>query len=177
MDDSRTQQAGLDPVGQSQHCLPQAVPFGPGPGCTSYTDHVGVTITPKRRMVLMRSLAPKKTEGGIIVPDTATKGSDVGPHELEVLAHGPGSWKDGIWWPIEVRVGERVLVHGERRTFGGEALMLTNAEGTREKYYLLDEEFLCAGIARTVEPERKIITPSKAPIVVPKLQMRRGGKK
>lgn len=146
------------------------------PTGTSYTDHAGVTISPKRRMALMKSLAPKITKGGIEIPDTATKVSDVGPHELEVLAHGPGSWEDGIWVPTNVKVGERVLLHGQRQTFGGEALLLTNKEGKSEKHYLIDEDFLCATIARAKVEKPLIVTPAtdiQVPRIGPKGRARR----
>lgn len=139
------------------------------PTGTSYTDRAGVTITPRRRMVLMRSLAKKQSKGGIIVPDIVEKSSDVGPHELEVLAHGPGAWEDGIWVPISVRVGQRVLLHAERQRFGGEALQLQIEKGQPEKCYLIEEDFLCAEIER--KEASKILTPAsdiKVPRLVPK---------
>ncbi|MCP4654073.1 MAG: co-chaperone GroES [bacterium] len=59
------------------------------------------------RVVVKRIEAKEQVRGGIIIPDTAKEK----PQEAEVVAVGPGKLNDdGERSPIDVKVGERVLV-------------------------------------------------------------------
>jgi chaperonin GroES len=58
------------------------------------------------RVVVRRLEAEEKTEGGIVLPDTAKEK----PQRGEVLAVGPGKLLDsGKRAPAEVKVGDKVL--------------------------------------------------------------------
>jgi chaperonin GroES len=64
-------------------------------------------MRPLQDRVLVRRVKPEaKTSGGIIIPDTAKEK----PMEGEVVAVGPGG-RDagGKRWPLDVKVGDRVL--------------------------------------------------------------------
>ena len=59
------------------------------------------------RVLIRRIEQEEKTLGGIIIPDTAKEK----PMEGEVLAAGPGArGEDGKLHPLDVKVGDRVLV-------------------------------------------------------------------
>src|SRR5487761_371428 len=62
---------------------------------------------PLQDRVLIRRLdQDEKTQGGIIIPDTAKEKPMVG----EVFAAGSGSrGEDGVLHPLDVKVGDRVL--------------------------------------------------------------------
>ena len=62
---------------------------------------------PLQDRVLVRRLdQDEKTQGGIIIPDTAKEK----PMEGEVIAAGPGArGEDGVLHPLDVKVGDRVL--------------------------------------------------------------------
>jgi chaperonin GroES len=58
------------------------------------------------RVLVRRIEQEEKTQGGIIIPDTAKEK----PMEGEVIAAGPGSrGDDGKLNPLDVKVGDRVL--------------------------------------------------------------------
>jgi len=58
------------------------------------------------RVVVRRIDADQKSQGGIIIPDTAQEK----PQEGEIVAVGPGARNErGDLVPIEVKVGDRVL--------------------------------------------------------------------
>jgi chaperonin GroES len=58
------------------------------------------------RVLIRRVESEEKTEGGIIIPDTAKEK----PMEGEVVAAGPGARsEDGKLQPMDVRAGDRVL--------------------------------------------------------------------
>src|ERR1700739_4432039 len=58
------------------------------------------------RVVVRRLEGEEKTQGGIIIPDTAKEK----PQEGEVIAAGPGARdEDGKLVPLDVRAGDRVL--------------------------------------------------------------------
>src|SRR5437879_5235100 len=58
------------------------------------------------RVVIRRIDETAKTQGGIIIPDTAKEK----PVEGEVVAVGPGTRdKDGNLHPVDVKIGNRVL--------------------------------------------------------------------
>jgi chaperonin GroES len=62
---------------------------------------------PLQDRVLIRRLdQEEKTQGGIIIPDTAKEK----PMEGEVIAAGPGArGEDGVLHALDVKVGDRVL--------------------------------------------------------------------
>jgi chaperonin GroES len=66
-----------------------------------------VNFRPLQDRVLVRRIEQEeKTQGGIIIPDTAKEK----PMEGEVIAAGPGSrGDDGKLNPLDVKVGDRVL--------------------------------------------------------------------
>jgi chaperonin GroES len=58
------------------------------------------------RVLIRRIEEEEKTAGGIIIPDTAKEK----PMEGEIIAAGPGArGDDGKLWPLDVKVGDRVL--------------------------------------------------------------------
>ncbi len=58
------------------------------------------------RVLVRRIEQEEKTQGGIIIPDTAKEK----PMEGEVIAAGPGArGDDGKLNPLDVKVGDRVL--------------------------------------------------------------------
>jgi chaperonin GroES len=66
-----------------------------------------VNITPLHDRVLVRRLEEKETaKGGIIIPDTAKEK----PQEGEVMAVGAGKMEKGHRVPLDVKVGDRVLL-------------------------------------------------------------------
>jgi chaperonin GroES len=66
-----------------------------------------VNFRPLQDRVLVRRIEQEeKTQGGIIIPDTAKEK----PMEGEVIAAGPGArGEDGKLNPLDVKVGDRVL--------------------------------------------------------------------
>jgi len=59
------------------------------------------------RVLIKRIDKEEKTDGGIIIPDTAKEK----PQEAEVIAVGPGKLReDGERSPIDVKEGDRILV-------------------------------------------------------------------
>ena len=67
-----------------------------------------ITIRPLADRVLVKRLdeAEEQKVGGIIIPDTAKEK----PQEAEIVAVGPGRYEDGKRVPLEVSVGEKVLI-------------------------------------------------------------------
>ena len=58
------------------------------------------------RVLIRRIEQEEKTMGGIIIPDTAKEK----PIEGEIIAAGPGTrGDDGKLYPLDVKVGDRVL--------------------------------------------------------------------
>ena len=58
------------------------------------------------RVLLVGIEEKKKTDGGIIIPDTAKEK----PQEGKVIAVGPGKWdENGKRIPLDVKKGDRVL--------------------------------------------------------------------
>lgn len=59
------------------------------------------------RVVVKLVSAEEKTQGGIVLPDTAKEK----PQEAEVVAVGPGKLLDnGTRQPMEVKVGDKVII-------------------------------------------------------------------
>jgi len=66
-----------------------------------------LNVRPLHDRILVRRMAEEeKTQGGIIIPDTAKEK----PHRGEIVATGKGRvTEDGKTLPLEVRVGDKVL--------------------------------------------------------------------
>jgi len=94
------------------------------------------TVKPLGDRILVKVSAPEeRTEGGILLPDTAKEKPQIG----EVIAVGPGSHKkDGSCQPIDVKVGDQVLYS----KYGGTDITLGN-----EDYVLVSEKDLLATLA------------------------------
>lgn len=81
---------------------------------------------PTFNKVLIRTeTAPEQSTGGIYIPRTVREDHRTG----EVLAVGPGTRDEdtGVWKPVEVKVGERVIFMpyvGQYIKINGEELML-----------------------------------------------------
>jgi chaperonin GroES len=67
-----------------------------------------INIKPLADRVLVRRLDEEEEQkvGGIIIPDTAKEK----PQEGEIVAVGPGRTEDGDRIPLEVEVGDKVLI-------------------------------------------------------------------
>jgi chaperonin GroES len=65
------------------------------------------TVKPLGDRIFLKVSAPEeKTEGGILLPDTAKEKPQVG----EVVAVGPGSRDEkGAYQPIDIQIGDQVL--------------------------------------------------------------------
>ncbi len=86
------------------------------------------------RVVVKRLEAEEQVRGGIIIPDTAKEK----PQEAEVVAVGPGKLSDdGERSPIDVKVGDRVLVG----KYSGNEIKLDD-----EEYVILREDEILAVI-------------------------------
>ncbi|MDQ0190232.1 co-chaperone GroES [Alicyclobacillus cycloheptanicus] len=75
------------------------------------------------RVVVKAVEREEKTQGGIVLPDTAKEK----PQEAEVLAVGPGRYEDGKRIPLDVQVGQRVLFSkyaGTEVKVNGEELLI-----------------------------------------------------
>ncbi|MCZ6622660.1 MAG: co-chaperone GroES [Deltaproteobacteria bacterium] len=57
------------------------------------------------RVIVKRIEEEEKTEGGIIIPDTAKEK----PQEGRVIAVGPGKHEDGKVIPLDVKAGDKIL--------------------------------------------------------------------
>ena len=58
------------------------------------------------RIVVKPSDAEQTTASGLVIPDTAKEK----PQEGEVVAVGPGRFDDGVRVPMDVKVGDRVII-------------------------------------------------------------------
>ena len=94
------------------------------------------TIKPLGNRIFLKVSAPEeKTEGGILLPDTAQEKPQIG----EVIAVGPGSrHQEGIRQPIDVNVGDRVLYS----KYAG-----TDIQMGHEDYVLVSEQDILATLA------------------------------
>jgi chaperonin GroES len=104
-----------------------------------------VNITPLHDRVLVRRLEEKETaKGGIIVPDTAKEK----PQEGEVMAVGAGKMEKGHRVPLDVKVGDRILVG----KYNGNDIKIDGQE-----YLILREEEILAkvsGIAKAASGKK-----------------------
>jgi chaperonin GroES len=67
-----------------------------------------------------------RTAGGLVIPDTAKEKPQLG----EVLAVGPGEFKDGERIPMDVKVGDTVFYSkygGTEVKYGGEDLLILSS--------------------------------------------------
>ncbi len=58
------------------------------------------------RILVRRLVEEEKTKGGIIIPDTAKEK----PQEAKVVAIGNGRREEGKLIPLDVKVGDRILL-------------------------------------------------------------------
>jgi len=65
-----------------------------------------MNIKPLGDTLVVKMLESETMVGGVIIPDNAKEK----PQEGEVLAVGSGRYIDGVKVPLEVKVGDRVLV-------------------------------------------------------------------
>ena len=84
-----------------------------------------MTFRPLHDRILIRRIeAQAKTEGGIIIPDTAQEK----PQEGEVIAIGTGTrTEDGTITPLDVKPGDRILFgkwSGSEVRIAGEDLII-----------------------------------------------------
>ena len=104
-----------------------------------------VNITPLHDRVLVRRLAEKEiAKGGIIIPDTAKEK----PQEGEVMAVGAGKIEKGKRFPVDVKVGDRILFG----KYTGSDIKIDDQE-----YLILREEEILAkvnGIAKAASGKR-----------------------
>ncbi len=88
------------------------------------------------RIIVQRLEEEEKTEGGIIIPDTAKEK----PIEGKVIAVGAGRIKkDGTKMPLEIRKGDRVLF----AKYGGNEIKMDG-----EEYLMMKEEDIRAIIEK-----------------------------
>jgi chaperonin GroES len=67
-----------------------------------------------------------RTAGGLVIPDTAKEKPQLG----EVLAVGPGEFKDGERVPMDVKVGDTVFYSkygGTEVKYGGEDMLILSS--------------------------------------------------
>src|SRR5258706_13204184 len=104
-----------------------------------------VNITPLHDRVLVRRLEQKETaKGGIIIPDPAKEK----PHAGEVMAVGAGRIEKGQRGPLDVKVGDRILVG----KYAGNDINI----GDQEYLILREEEILVkvSGMAKAASGKK-----------------------
>lgn len=90
-------------------------------------------IKPLSDHILVQRVESLAQKGGIFIPETAKEK----PQEAKVVAVGPGKIEDGKRIPLEVKVGDNVLI----TKYGG-----TEVTYNDEKYIILREEDVIAVI-------------------------------
>ncbi|MBE9070838.1 co-chaperone GroES [Leptolyngbya cf. ectocarpi LEGE 11479] len=95
-----------------------------------------VTVKPLGDRIFLKASAPEeKTQGGILLPDTAQEKPQIG----EVIAVGPGNRNEqGEHQPVDVHVGDRVLYS----KYSG-----TDIQMGHEDYVLVAEKDILATLA------------------------------
>ncbi len=83
------------------------------------------------RVVVKPGQEEETTISGIVIPDTAKEK----PQEGEVIAVGPGRFEDGTRFPLDVKVGDKVLYS----KYGG-----TEVKVEGEEYLVLSARDLLA---------------------------------
>ena len=85
-------------------------------------------VTPLYDRVLLKRLETQEVkQGGIIIPDTAKEK----PLEAEIIALGKGRMESGKLIPLEVKVGDKVLIgkfSGTEVTIDGEEHVILREE-------------------------------------------------
>ena len=90
-------------------------------------------IKPLSDHVLVQRVESLSQKGGIYIPESAKEK----PQEAKVIAVGPGKVEDGKRVPLEVKVGDNVLI----TKYGGTEITYND-----EKYIILREEDVIAVI-------------------------------
>ena len=90
-------------------------------------------ITPLSDHILVQRVESLSQKGGIFIPESAKEK----PQEAKVIAVGPGKVEDGKRVPLEVKVGDQVLI----TKYGGTEITYND-----EKYIILREEDVIAVI-------------------------------
>src|ERR1700686_615146 len=106
---------------------------------------MAVNVTPLHDRVLVKRIEEKETvKGGIIIPDTAKEK----PQEGEVIAVGAGKIEKGKRVPLDVKVGDRILLG----KYTGNDITMDDQE-----YLILHEEEILAklsGIAKAASGKK-----------------------
>ncbi|MBO4554072.1 co-chaperone GroES [bacterium] len=90
-------------------------------------------IKPLSDHILVQRVESLSQKGGIFIPESAKEK----PQEAKVIAVGPGKVEDGKRVPLEVKVGDQVLI----TKYGGTEITYND-----EKYIILREEDVIAVI-------------------------------
>ena len=90
-------------------------------------------IKPLSDHILVQRVESLSQKGGIFIPESAKEK----PQEAKVIAVGPGKVEDGKRIPLEVKVGDNVLI----TKYGGTEITYND-----EKYIILREEDVIAVI-------------------------------
>lgn len=90
-------------------------------------------IKPLSDHILVQRVESLSQKGGIFIPESAKEK----PQEAKVIAVGPGKVEDGKRVPLEVKVGDNVLI----TKYGGTEITYND-----EKYIILREEDIIAVI-------------------------------
>ena len=90
-------------------------------------------IKPLSDHILVQRVESLYQKGGIFIPESAKEK----PQEAKVIAVGPGKVEDGKRVPLEVKVGDNVLI----TKYGGTEITYND-----EKYIILREEDVIAVI-------------------------------
>lgn len=101
-----------------------------------------VTVELLRNLVQLKHLPHKQTRSGLVIPEhLQTKTGETGLAECEVIAVGPGAYQSGRHRPMQVKAGDRVLVH--KKILGGEMITIGG-----QKYLICAEDFIVCVIRR-----------------------------
>ena len=104
---------------------------------------MAVNIIPLHDYVLVKRVQEKETtKGGIIIPDTAKEK----PGEADVIAVGPGIREKGELRPLDLKVGDRILLG----KYGGHDI---NYDG--EEYTLIQEKEVWAKLGGAAKAAKK----------------------
>lgn len=104
---------------------------------------MAVNLTPLHDRVIVKRIEEKESvKGGIIIPDSAKEK----PMEGEVLAVGPGRREKGELYPLDVKVGDRVLFG----KYSGTEIKVEN-----EEVLILREEEILAKLGGAAKAARK----------------------
>lgn len=95
-------------------------------------DNIGVKPLGDRVLVKPVSPSDKKTDSGIIIPDTVDKEK---PEQGKIVAVGEGRYEDGKIIPVRVKVGDRVMFS----KYGYDEIKV---EG--EEYFIIKEDNILA---------------------------------